>query len=330
MTAAIAMFGNSSFFATAAGDDFGASNASDAASGGLTKMERICRAGKVPFANLKWDLYAVLPLRSCADEYFNIRSSVIDSIDRLEDTLWAVLVRFSTSTLADGGERTPESSSIPEARQLLETAIFFANKQLLTSTASELWFDSGRKIWYSPGTLIIRPSVSAAAAGVISTLISLQVAGLLALLWYIYTVPSWTPSLNSVAVAQLTKGLADEILPAVGRVDDKSLRKLEQVDGIVGVLQEDEEIPEKENQAMSASEEAEEAAEMMIANESSPSPRAEEGSDGTRAAGDRADSLRDESPLTNEPERMVLARGASGPITRRTRLQWESERVSSV
>ena len=340
MTAAIAMFGNSSFFATAT--DYKSDEAYNASVANLgnrrpTRMEEICRAGKVPFANLKWNLYAELPLGSCSREYYHDLSypeydEATSTRDRLEDTLYAVLVRFSTSTLAYGVER-PEGSAPPEASELLETAMFFANKELLTSTATQFWFDSGRKIWYSPGSLIIRPSVSPAALGVISTLIFLQVAALLALLWYIYTVPTWTSSLNSVAVAQLTRRLADDDLPAIGRLDDKSLRKLEQLDGVVGVMQADEVVQEKERRASSASQGTEEKAKTASARQSS--------SSAGRALGEGQESIevgqsqtqieeQDFSAMNVSSSLMVLARGALGSITKRTRRQWKREHVSSV
>ncbi|KAI7157093.1 hypothetical protein KC349_g5825 [Hortaea werneckii] len=337
MTAAIAMFGNSSFFATATDyKNDAAYNASAADLGNRrpTRMEEICRAGKVPFANLKWNLYAELPLGSCNSEYYSDLypeyEDETSSRDRLEDTLYAILVRFSTSTLANGVER-PKDTTPPEAGELLETAMFFANKELLTSTASQLWFTSGRKIWYSPGSLIIRPSVSPAALGVISTLIFLQIAALLALLWYIYTVPTWTSSLNSVAVAQLTRQLADDDLPAIGRLDDKSLRKLEELDGVVGVLQGNEMVQEKERQASSASDGTEEGAEAASARRSSSST--------DRAFGEVQESIEVGQSQTQIEEQdypaadvsrslMVLARGASGPITKRTRRQWKREHVS--
>lgn len=339
MTAAIAMFGNSSFFATATGyKNDAAYNASTADLGNRrpTRMEEICRAGKVPFANLKWNLFAELPLGSCRGEYYSDLyfedEDATRSRDRLEDTLYAILVRFSTSTLANGVE-VPEGSASPEASELLETAMFFANKELLTSTASQFWFESGRKIWYSPGSLIIRPSVSPAALGVISTLIFLQVAGLITLLWYIYSVPTWTSSLNSVAVAQLTRHLANDDLPAIGRLDDKSLRKLESLDGMVGVLQEDEMVQEKERQASSASEGTEEGAGAASARQSS--------SSADRASGEIQESIEAGQTQTQIEEQdcsaadvsgslMVLARGASGPITKRTRRQWKREHASSV
>ncbi|KAI7554497.1 hypothetical protein KC331_g507 [Hortaea werneckii] len=337
MTAAIAMFGNSSFFPTATGyKNDAAYNASTADLGNRrpTRMEEICRAGKVPFANLKWNLFAELPLGSCRGEYYSDLyfedEDATRSRDRLEDTLYAILVRFSTSTLANGVE-VPEGSASPEASELLETAMFFANKELLTSTASQFWFESGRKIWYSPGSLIIRPSVSPAALGVISTLIFLQVAGLITLLWYIYSVPTWTSSLNSVAVAQLTRHLANDDLPAIGRLDDKSLRKLESLDGMVGVLQEDEMVQEKERQASSASEGTEEGAGAASARQSS--------SSADRASGEIQESIEAGQTQTQIEEQdcsaadvsgslMVLARGASGPITKRTRRQWKREHAS--
>ncbi|KAI7502635.1 hypothetical protein KC347_g8904 [Hortaea werneckii] len=338
MTAAIAMFGNSSFFATATGyKNDAAYNASTADIGNRrpTRMEEICRAGKVPFANLKWDLYAELPLGSCSREYhsdsYSEYEDATSSRDRLEDTLYAILVRFSTSTLANGIER-PEGTTPPEASELLETAMFFANKELLTSTASQFWLTSGRKIWYSPGSLIIRPSVSPAALGILSTLIFLQVAALLALLWYIYTVPTWTSSLNSIAVAQLTRRVSDDDLPDIGRLDDKSLRKLEQLDGVVGVMQEDEIEQEKGRQASPVLEGTEESAEAASARQSSSSAGRVSERQGSIEVGQTQTQIEEQDRPAADVSNslMVLARGASGPITKRTRRQWKGEQVLSA
>ena len=67
----------------------------------------------------------------------------------------------------------------------------------------------------------------------------MQVGGLVALIWYIYSIPAWTPQLNALAVAQMAQSIPDGDLPPMGPISDAEMRKLENLDGLVGVANDD-------------------------------------------------------------------------------------------
>ena len=67
----------------------------------------------------------------------------------------------------------------------------------------------------------------------------MQVGGLGALVWYTYTIPTWTPQLNALAVAQIAQSIPDGHLPPMGSISDAEMRKLERLDGLVGVANDD-------------------------------------------------------------------------------------------
>lgn len=85
----------------------------------------------------------------------------------------------------------------------------------------------------------MRPKSSLAATIIISALIAVQVGGLGALVWYIYTIPTWTPQLNALAVAQMAQSIPDGHLPSLGPISDAEMKKLERLDGLVGVANDD-------------------------------------------------------------------------------------------
>jgi hypothetical protein len=66
-----------------------------------------------------------------------------------------------------------------------------------------------------------------------------QVGGLGVLVWYIYTIPTWTPQLNALAVAQMAQSIPDGHLPPLGPISDTEMKKLEGLDGLVGVANDD-------------------------------------------------------------------------------------------
>ena len=122
------------------------------------------------------------------------------------------------------------------AVEALSTAMFFVSQAWLTQTADLTWVMSARSIYTSPGLPVFRPAKTLAGTIIISSLIFLQVVGLSILAWYIYTVPTWTTALDSLAVARLAKSVGDDELPPIGSISDKDFQKLCKVDGLVGVV----------------------------------------------------------------------------------------------
>ncbi|PLN80726.1 hypothetical protein BDW42DRAFT_201068 [Aspergillus taichungensis] len=110
------------------------------------------------------------------------------------------------------------------AKQVLELTAFFANEALLMTTAEVSPMDT-RNIYTSPGHTILKPQKSIPGLIVISCLIGLQVAGLLVLVKFIYSEPSWTVSLDARTLVSIGTQLRDQ-----GRgLDDDS------VSGVVGI-----------------------------------------------------------------------------------------------
>lgn len=70
---------------------------------------------------------------------------------------------------------------------------------------------------------------------VVSTLIFLQLLGLVALTYYIYRLPTWTHALDAVAVAQLSIGLKDSVVRELGHGYGIDKNKLNKIDGLVGL-----------------------------------------------------------------------------------------------
>lgn len=88
------------------------------------------------------------------------------------------------------------------AQQLLEITAFFSNEALLLATA-DLGTGYTRDIHKASGYTIIKPQLSYPGIAVISAMIGLQVTGILALLWFIYSAPSWTVSLDAPTLARI-------------------------------------------------------------------------------------------------------------------------------
>jgi hypothetical protein len=65
------------------------------------------------------------------------------------------------------------------------------------------------------------------------------VGGLGVLVWYIYTIPTCTPQLNALAVVQMAQSIPDGHLSPLGPISDAEMKKLEGLDGLVGVANDD-------------------------------------------------------------------------------------------
>ncbi|KAL4795823.1 hypothetical protein BDV19DRAFT_388847 [Aspergillus venezuelensis] len=174
MSAALALFGNGTLL-QAAKDANTQSQQRTAALG-------ICQHSRVPFflygdSNALWGM--------CYEPVFT-------EPDRdLENILPEMVASFMS--LFD--------SPVP-AQQVLEITAFFSNEALLMTTA-DLGSMLSRDIYTAPGYTILKPQLSVPGIVVMSVVIALQVAGILALLWFIHSAPSWTVSLNALTLARI-------------------------------------------------------------------------------------------------------------------------------
>lgn len=136
---------------------------------------------------------------------------------------------------------------------LLNTAMYLANKATLDVAAGpagvprrEIW--DPRQIWRAEGIEIRTPVVSTAGLAVVTVLLGLQVVGILALLWYIYSVPTWTDTLDAMAVTRITRQLAERDegflrSDALWDPTAEEICRMQDMDALVGLVER--ETPEK-------------------------------------------------------------------------------------
>lgn len=127
----------------------------------------------------------------------------------------------------------------------LNTGMYLANQATLEVAASRFTraariFEPYR-ILHAEGIPVRTPVVSTAALAVVTVLLGLQVAGIVALLWYIYTAPTWTETLDALAVAGITRQLAEReggFLRSDGLwvTTEKEFREMRTMDALVGVV----------------------------------------------------------------------------------------------
>jgi hypothetical protein len=120
--------------------------------------------------------------------------------------------------------------------QLMNAASFFASEAILGEASIG---SIPNRIYADPGTIITVPVVSYPALIVISTLIGLQVFGILALSIYVLRHPTWTSRLDALAIARIGAALPPETLPPIRRLLGPHVESMDSVEGIIGVVRED-------------------------------------------------------------------------------------------
>ncbi|KAK3337773.1 hypothetical protein B0T19DRAFT_413492 [Cercophora scortea] len=190
----------------------------------------ICQAASVlPFSRLysEWNLnnFACAPSHFTAD-YRTTASAAAATNRLLRYHLLPKLVTNGTNK----SEILPISMYLAN-RALLETTAMFGGPGVSGTTVLPV------EVWNAPALEVHGVYVPLWAMIIISTLVGLQVLGILVLLRYIYTVPTWTATLDAMAIARVAYQLQDG--GAIGRIwmEDVDVEKLEKVDGLVGVVE---------------------------------------------------------------------------------------------
>ena len=99
---------------------------------------------------------------------------------------------------------------------------------------------NSRLIYSSPGYPISKPVRSIPGIAVISVLLGLQLAGLVWLAVYSSSAPTWTSTLNAVAMAEIGRQLEDVDISPLGVKHKKNdMAALTGTEGIVGVVEKD-------------------------------------------------------------------------------------------
>ena len=95
------------------------------------------------------------------------------------------------------------------------------------------WHSSGRMIYASGGTDIVKLDMSTSAMIIITFLIASQLAGLLSLAIYASTRPTWTESLDGFAMLRIGAAMASE-LPSISALEAKHIGVLDEKKGWIG------------------------------------------------------------------------------------------------
>ncbi|KAF8164362.1 hypothetical protein K438DRAFT_2067300 [Mycena galopus ATCC 62051] len=214
ITTASALFGNNSFLNIA--DPHNNLTATQL----LTLM---CQHGSIPFA---------LPI-------------AIQSSPDFSDYCNGFAIAFDTKTTEDADSSLADVmgtyffnrfNDIFNAEYILDMSMFFANRAVLNKAVMLTQPSiSERPIYTSPGLELVKPVKTLAGTIIVSALIAMQLAGLGLVIWYIYSVPTWTTSLDALAVAQIAREIPDGDIPPLGPVSKEKLGKMLKVDVLVGV-----------------------------------------------------------------------------------------------
>jgi hypothetical protein len=114
------------------------------------------------------------------------------------------------------------------AESTLSSVIFVASDVILTEATIPGEPSESRQIWSSPPLVLSRPHKSLAATIIISTLLAAQLLAFTYVVWYIYRVPTWTHSFDSISIVSMVSAIEEmQHLPSLGLVKPKDLKTLE-------------------------------------------------------------------------------------------------------
>ncbi|KAI0023413.1 hypothetical protein F4780DRAFT_79957 [Xylariomycetidae sp. FL0641] len=215
MVSAAALFGNYSFVQIAADNSTNMTAASAYAA--------ICEHGSIPFSQLRGiGVFNDGPEAFCYDA----ARTALDTSD--SEGYVSRIIASHASTFGNKAD----------AEYALTVSMYLANHAVLTQTTlgEDTTFNGGRPIYASPGTPTWRPVMAPASLIVLSILLGLQVIGLLAISVYTYKLPTWTPTLDSLAISRIAKAVPDNDLPPLGPVTRQHEKRLVQLDGLVGAV----------------------------------------------------------------------------------------------
>ncbi|KZL80755.1 hypothetical protein CI238_09188, partial [Colletotrichum incanum] len=120
------------------------------------------------------------------------------------------------------------------AKSTLGVGMYLSNAAVLQDAASN---DAARTIYNLTGTDFVAPRYTRGATVVISLLISAQAIALILLVCYIYSLPTWTDTLDAFAMMRLGAHLRDSVqMPLLGRVNREELAVLGETDGLLGIV----------------------------------------------------------------------------------------------
>ncbi|KAK2031862.1 hypothetical protein LX32DRAFT_612935 [Colletotrichum zoysiae] len=120
------------------------------------------------------------------------------------------------------------------AKSTLGVGMYLSNAAVLQDAASN---DAARTIYNLTGAGFVAPRHSLGATVAISLLIGAQAVALVLLVCYIYSLPTWTDTLDAFAMMRLGAHLRGSVeLPVLGRVSRREVAVLGETDGLLGVV----------------------------------------------------------------------------------------------
>ncbi|KAJ7035994.1 hypothetical protein C8F04DRAFT_1258357 [Mycena alexandri] len=213
ITAASALFGNNSFLNIA-----GPQNNLTAAQ----VLNLMCKHGNIPFS---------LPLdiaRSPDFKHYCFESEIVFNSQQTEDTDAAVAQVIGLWFF----NRFNYTSN---AEYVLDMSMYFANRAMLNKAVLLGQPFNNHPLYTSGGLELVKPVKTLAATIIVSVLIAMQLVGLAILVRYIYSVPTWMTLLDALAVARIEREIPVGELPRLGMVTEEDVKKMGEVDGLIGV-----------------------------------------------------------------------------------------------
>ncbi|KAK3388485.1 hypothetical protein B0T20DRAFT_484059 [Sordaria brevicollis] len=165
----------------------------------------------------------------------------VDGIDwhmksKWQDTYLLKLVSsFLSGTSRGYMYAPPRDFGGQDGNPWLSMAMHFANQALLDVASKNTFVLDNPKyqalhptaIWNIPGLEYNKPSISLAGVIVVSVFLGLQVLGILFLLGYIYSTPTWTAHLDALAVARIAHQLPDDDQALLKEIGLRRVRSFE-------------------------------------------------------------------------------------------------------
>ncbi|KAL0931957.1 uncharacterized protein CTRU02_212910 [Colletotrichum truncatum] len=120
------------------------------------------------------------------------------------------------------------------AQSTLGVGMYLSNAAVLQDAATN---DAARTIYNLTGTDFVAPQHSLGATITLSTLISIQVVCLILLVGYIYSVPTWTNTLDAFAMMRIGAQLRSTVnLLPLRRATQDDMDRFSEMEGLIGVV----------------------------------------------------------------------------------------------
>lgn len=200
--------------------------------------ETLCRLSPIPLQRVYSDLRRCEPY---TDSYDNRWGRFYSRWGWANDRVHSLIEQIVIDSRAALGD---------PSNDLLTTAMYIAAQaHLEAATAQWSRRSLGRpnQIWRADGIEVRTPVVSLAAKIAVSVLLGLQAVAVLALVWYVYSVPTWTETLDAMAILRVAGHLelldrgAGLLRPegdlGLSEVTREQLTEMAKMDALVGAVE---------------------------------------------------------------------------------------------